>query len=95
MKTLPLDPHVIDVLMRDLVGHDRAPAAFVVYLFLWRRCAGRKVALSLQDIAHASGLSKSAVQAAVKRLKARRLISAHRAGATLAPTYAVHAPWRA
>ena len=97
MKALALDPHVIDTLMRDLVGHDRSPASFVVYLFLWRRTAGTakaSVALSLEDIARASGLSKSAVQAAVRRLKARRLISATRAGPTAAPFYAVHTPWK-
>src|SRR5690349_10544746 len=30
-----VDDYVIDVLMRDLVGHDRAPSAFLVYLYLW------------------------------------------------------------
>ncbi|HEY1706626.1 MAG TPA: MarR family transcriptional regulator [Rhizomicrobium sp.] len=97
MKAIALDPHVIDALMRDLVGHDRTPAAFIVYLWLWRRTVGaekRALGISLQHIAHATGLSKSAVQAAVKRLKARRLISVHRAGPTLAPTYKVHTPWR-
>ena len=97
MKTIGVDPHVIDALMRDLVGHDRTPAAFIVYLWLWRRTLGagrHMVGISLQDIAHATGLSKSAVQAAVKRLKLRRLISANRAGPTLAPTYRVHSPWR-
>jgi hypothetical protein len=97
MKAIALDAYVIDALMRDLVGHDRTPAAFVVYLWLWRRTAGmrkQKLGISLQDIAHATGLSKSAVQAAVKRLKGRRLISAHRTGPTLAPVYKVHTPWR-
>jgi hypothetical protein len=97
MKAIALDPYVIDTLMRDLVGHDRTPAAFVVYLWLWRRTVGaekRALGLSLQDIAHATGLSKSAVQAAVNRLKTRRLITATRAGPTLAPIYKVHTPWR-
>ena len=92
-----LDPYVIDTLMGDLVGHDRSPAAFVVWLFLWRRTAGSNkpsVALSLQDIARATGLSKSAVQAAVKRLKTRKLISAQRAGATAAPFYTLHMHWK-
>jgi DNA-binding MarR family transcriptional regulator len=92
-----LDPYVIDTLMGDLAGHDRSPASFLVWLYLWRRTAGSNkpgVALSLQDIARATGLSKSAVQAAVKRLKARRLISASKAGPTEAPVYAVHMHWR-
>jgi hypothetical protein len=28
-----LDPYVTDVLLRDLVGHDRRPASFLVYLW--------------------------------------------------------------
>jgi len=96
-KTLPVDAHVIDALMRDLVGHDRSPAAFIVYLWLWRRtlgAGGASVGVSLQALAHATGLSKSAVQAAIRRLTARQLILAHRPGPTLAPTYRVLAPWR-
>ena len=29
-----LDDYIIDVLMRDLVGHDRRPVAFLVFLWL-------------------------------------------------------------
>ncbi len=29
-----LDPYVTDVLMRDLVGHDRKPTSFLLYLWL-------------------------------------------------------------
>jgi protein-disulfide isomerase-like protein with CxxC motif len=29
-----LDPYLTDILLRDLVGHDRRPAAFLVYLWL-------------------------------------------------------------
>ncbi len=32
-----IDSYIIDVLMRDLVGHDQHPAAFLVYLFLFAR----------------------------------------------------------
>jgi hypothetical protein len=28
-----LDPYLTDVLLRDLVGHDRRPASFLVYLW--------------------------------------------------------------
>ena len=39
---LGLDPYVVDTLMPDLVGHDRRPSAFLVYLYLWGRThAGR------------------------------------------------------
>lgn len=92
------DPYLTDVLMRDLVGHDRRPSAFLVYLWLWRMSRGdprRRAGASLQMIATRTGLSKSAVQAAVRHLVRRRLIAATRAGPTAAPIYQVHTPWRA
>jgi hypothetical protein len=94
---LPMDPYLTDVLMRDLVGHDRASSAYLVYLWLWRasRAEGRdKVGASLQTIATRTGLSKSAVQVAIRHLKQRQLLSASRAGPTTAPIYEVHQPWR-
>lgn len=94
---LPLDPYIADVLMRDLVGHDRRPAAFIVYLWLWRMSRGEnraRIGASLQTLATGTGLSKSAVQAAVRHLTRRRLVTATRTGPTEAPTYAVHEPWR-
>ena len=96
-RPFSLDPYVIDVLMRDLVGHDRAPSAFLVYLWLWRGAEGSdkaNLAASLQTIATHTGLSKSAVQSAIRRLKQRGLISASQAHQTDAPTYLVHQPWR-
>jgi hypothetical protein len=30
---LKLDPYITDVLLRDLVGHDRRPASFLVYIW--------------------------------------------------------------
>ena len=33
---LSLDPYITDTLMRDFLGHDRAPSAFALYLWLWR-----------------------------------------------------------
>ena len=96
-QPLALDPYLIDVLMRDLVGHDRAPSAFVVYLWLWRNaqgCGRPRIGASLQTIATGTGLSKSAVQAAVRHLARRRLLSAERSRATEARTFQVHEPWR-
>ncbi len=92
-----VDPYITDVLMRDLVGHDRSPSAFLVYLWLWRmsRGAGKeRVGASLQTLATQTGLSKSAVQGAVRHLARRRLISAARANPTAPPLYDVHEPWR-
>ncbi len=96
-QAVPLDPYVTDVLMRDLVGHDRAPSAFVVYLWLWRNAQGRgraRVGASLQTIATSTGLSKSAVQSAIRHLAHRRLVTGERRRATEAPTYQVQEPWR-
>jgi hypothetical protein len=43
---LEIDGHMIDVLLPDLVGHDKRPAAFILYLWLWimTRGVGRKKA---------------------------------------------------
>ena len=96
-RDLRFDAYLTDVLMRDLVGHDRAPSAFLVYLWLWRQthAQGRaSVGASLQDIARATGLSKSSVQNAVRRLKRRRLLSAEYASPTAAPIYRVNETWK-
>jgi len=92
-----VDSYVIDVLMRDLVGHDRTPSAFLVYLWLWARTEGgrRRHAASLQTIAIETGLSKSSVQNAVRELRdRRRLIEVERPGPTAPPAYRVLTPWR-
>lgn len=97
MTTIPLDRYVAEVLMQDLVGHDRAPAALLVYLYLWARAGGRlttQVTASLHDIADGTGLSKRTVQTAVARLKRRRLVKTTQAHATATPVYAIQAPWR-
>ena len=96
MQRLALDLYVTDVLMRDLVGHDRMPSAFIVYLWLWRASRGEgraRAGASLQSLATRTGLSKSAVQKAVRRLADRGLVTAARARATDAPVYEVHEPW--
>jgi len=82
--------------MRDLVGHDRSPSAFLVYLHLWSRTAGRKEKshrVSHQMIANATGLSKSAVQTGMRRLLRRRLVRIHRDSATAVPEYTIVRPW--
>jgi DNA-binding GntR family transcriptional regulator len=96
IDTIVLDNYIFDVLMRDLVGHDRAPSAYLVYLHLWSQTVGRKqkvTRLSHQAIADATGLSKSAVQAGMRILTRRRLVSAHRQSATAIPEYRVARPW--
>lgn len=96
MSTVPVDTYVLETLMPDLVGHDRSPSAFLVYLHLWCRTAGtreRKVAASLAQVAEDTGLSKSAVQAALRLLKRRKLVKAERASLTAVPVYEVLRPW--
>jgi len=83
--------------MPDLVGHDRRPAAFLVYLALWARSTSsraRTVAISLRDLSEATGLSKRAVQGAVGRLVKRKLIDVQRSSATAVPEYTVLRPWK-
>jgi Helix-turn-helix domain len=95
-RSIALDPYVVDVLLRDLVNHDRAPSAFLVYLWLWARTEGgkRRFAASLAGIALETGLSKSSVQNAVRQLTRRRqLIAVTREGPTSPPIYQVLTPW--
>ena len=69
MKTIELDAYILDVLMLDLVGHDRSPSAFLVYLYMWRRTREGDSRLPLQRIAEGTGLSKRGVQAAIGHSK--------------------------
>lgn len=97
MKTLELDAYVVDTLMRDLVGHDRQPSAYLVYLYLWSQTDGaRRVsdAISLRTLAESTGLSKRAIQEAINALEKRRLIVVHRAQPLAVPAYEVLQPWR-
>lgn len=92
-----IDSYVIDVLMRDLVGHDRTPAAFIVYLYLAARTEREMtygIAVSLGKIAAATGLSKTAVQAAIAHLRRRELIAVSRESETSTPVYSLKRHWR-
>ena len=96
-RTIPVDDYVLDVLMRDLVGHDQQPAAFLVYLHLYRAAEKqnwRPVTLSLRAIAEGTGLSKSAVQTALERLRRRELIDSKGTHATAVRQHRVLRHWR-
>ena len=95
MEPLSLDSYVIDRLMPDLVGHDRSPAAFIVYLALWRAAPkpGSSAPLSHQKIATLTGLSRSAVQTALAHLHARELIISTRTTPTSVPKHRIMKPW--
>jgi hypothetical protein len=90
------DDYVIDVLMRDLVGHDRKPASFLVYLWLAAEQArtGGRVQLSYQQVGEATGISKSSAQAAIRWLIKRKLLAATKENPTAVPVYMVRTPWR-
>ncbi len=93
---LPLDPYITDVLMRDLVGHDRRAVSFLVYLWLAveQQQKGAAVQISYKALAECVGVSKSSVQSAVAWLVRRRLIAASKANATATPTYSALSPWK-
>lgn len=96
MQHIPIDEYVIDVLLPDLTGHDRAPTAFLVYIVLWTalyREEQRRIALSLQQLSEGTGLSKTAVQNAVRLLKRRGLIKIFKTRPTAVPEYELVRHW--
>jgi len=96
-ESIPIDDYVLDVLMRDIVGHDRQPAAYLVYLHLYGQAARAKwkrVPASLRSLAEETGLSKSAVQTALELLRRRELIESESDHATAIPTHRVLRHWR-
>jgi len=93
---IKLDDYILDTLLRDLVGHDRKPAAFLVYLWLAGEQSRRRstVAISYQELAENTGLSRSSTQASVRWLLRRKLLIVAKASATAVPCYSVQFPWR-
>jgi hypothetical protein len=92
-----IDEYVTDVLMRDLVGHDKRPVSYLVYLWLAaeEQRRGGDVQISYQELAESIGVSKSSAQTAVGWLVRRKLLKATKANATAVPCYEVQSPWRA
>ena len=85
-------PHRLDsyghgTLMRDLVGHDHKPAAFLVYLCLYaeRERVGLPVGASHSRLAEETGLSRSTSQAAVAWLIRRKLLVVEKEVVTATP----------
>jgi hypothetical protein len=93
---LILDTYITDVLLRDLVGHDRRPVSFLIYLWLtaeqWRR--KMPVQISYQELAESIGVSKTAAQYGIGWLIRRRLLQVTKQHATATPRYSVLTPWR-
>jgi hypothetical protein len=94
---LTVDDYVIDLLMRHLVGHDRRPVSFLVYLWLAaeQQRRGDAVTISYQQLAESIGISKSSAQAAAGWLAKRKLLAVNNDGFTAIPSYLVQRPWRA
>ena len=96
-QTVPIDDYVLDVLMRDLIGHDQQPAAYLVYLYLYSQATRKKwkpIVASLRMLADATGLSKSAVEIALANLSRRELIVTTRDYATATSCHRVLRHWR-
>jgi len=94
---MTIDDYVVDVLMRDLVGHDRQTTSFLVYLWLSfeaSRSRRERVYASYQTVADSIGISKSAAQSGVRWLVRRKLLEASKASPTAVPGYRVLRPWR-
>jgi hypothetical protein len=91
-----IDDYVADVLMRDLVGHDKRPVSFLVYLWLAAEQQRRDAAvqISYQKLAESIGVSKSAAQAAVSWLVRRKLLLVSKETVTSTPRYKVQRPWK-
>jgi hypothetical protein len=91
-----IDDYVTDVLMRDLVGHDKRPVSFLVYIWLaaQQERRGSAVQISYQELAESIGISKSAAQTAVAWLAQRKLILVSKASVTATPKYKVLNPWK-
>jgi hypothetical protein len=95
-----LDPYITEVLLRDLVGHDRRPASFLVYIWFTaeqQKCAQQRrassVSISYQDLAESIGISKSSAQSAVAWLTRRKLLAVTKTTVTAIPEYKALTPW--
>lgn len=96
-SAIQVDTYVFDVLMRDILGHDKQPSALIVFLFLYAQAARQRwlpVRASLRHIADETGLSKSAVQSALQNLHRRELLATTMASPTASPLHRVLRPWR-
>jgi Helix-turn-helix domain len=96
MYHIGIDDYVVDVLLPDLAGHDKSPSAFLVYLILWTllfRSERRAIQASLHSLSARTGLSKSAVQAAIRLLRRRGLIEVTKASPTAVPQYTLVRHW--
>lgn len=92
-EPISFDPYVMNNLMCDLVGHDRKPSAFLVYIAIDAQNALGVADLSYNQLSDLTGLSRRAVQDAVTHLSQRQLLECSRDGATETTRYRTLAPW--
>ncbi len=90
---IELDPYVVEVLMPDLVGHDRRASAYLIYLVIAASPGGR-LAVGYSRLAERAGISRRSAQAGVAHLARRGLLSVTRRGATDTSEYRALTPWR-
>jgi Mn-dependent DtxR family transcriptional regulator len=88
-----LDPYLVEVLLPDLVGHDRRPSAYLVYLIIATSPDGR-LAAGYGELAERTGLSRRSVQEAVAHLARRGLLDIKQRGVTATSEYRALTPWR-
>ena len=92
MAAIELDPYVVDVLLPDLVGHDRRPSAYLIYLAI-AACPGGRLVAGYPMLAERAGISRRSAQAAVTHLARRGLLEIVRRGPTDTSEYRALTPW--
>jgi transcription initiation factor IIE alpha subunit len=93
-REFAFDRYAIETLMGDLVGHDRRPSAYLVYLMIAAKNADGVKGLSHAELAEATGLSRRAVQDALAHLSRRRLVEIRRFSPTETALLTALAPWK-
>ena len=89
-----IDRYAIETLMPDLVGHDRRPSAYLVYLWVAAMNADGVKGMSHAELAQATGLSKRAVQDALAHLSRRGLVEIRRFSPTETALLRALEPWK-
>lgn len=94
-KAISLELYIHGTLLRDLVGHDHRPGAFLIYLWIYaeQQHRGEPIGISYAGLAEETGLSRSASQSAIAWLIRRKLLSVHKETVTATPVYSVQRPW--
>ena len=96
VRKAPLDDYLVETLLPDLIGHDRSPSAFLVYLKLWHMAGGPGARLQ-------TSLPRLRWKRACRNPRSRQrcaicagaaISPAGAASPTAVPIHTVNAPWR-